>query len=359
MIEKILKNKLFKKITIVSLIISKFFMFFFEEISYSEEESTKITFDNGTTHTINTPIINTVSKYYEGYNYIDGHYAGLNLYDSDYVENSIYPLKSYSILNYEVDGNEINSQLQSTAVAIGSHSMSAQGGVSIGSYSKSTKEAVFGVNVGFQARTEGLSSIAVGAGSLGKGRLSQAYGRNSTAIGDESIAQGTASLSKSKGAIALGTVATASGENAIAIGSSDMKSENSSYKYQDDKTKRTDASGKNSIALGHMAQASKKNTLALGKGANASIDKSVALGSESITTEAKATKDAKIGDITYSGFAGNNPNSVVSIGSKDKERQLQNVASGQINDKSTDAINGSQLYATNMVIGTLATSKQY
>ena len=44
-------------------------------------------------------------------------------------------------------------------------------------------------------------------------------------------------------------------------------------------------------------------------------------------------------------FAGGNPDSVVSFGSSGHERQLVNVAAGRINSSSTDAINGSQLYA--------------
>ena len=50
-------------------------------------------------------------------------------------------------------------------------------------------------------------------------------------------------------------------------------------------------------------------------------------------------------------FAGGNPASVVSVGSKDNERQITNVAAGRISDTSTDAINGSQLYAVAEKLG--------
>ncbi len=48
---------------------------------------------------------------------------------------------------------------------------------------------------------------------------------------------------------------------------------------------------------------------------------------------------------TFSGFAGAAPGGVVSVGSAGHERQIQNVAAGQITATSTDAVNGSQLYA--------------
>jgi trimeric autotransporter adhesin len=54
-------------------------------------------------------------------------------------------------------------------------------------------------------------------------------------------------------------------------------------------------------------------------------------------------------------FAGANPAGVVSVGSAGNERQIQNVAAGQVTATSTDAINGSQLYATNQAINSLQT----
>ena len=59
----------------------------------------------------------------------------------------------------------------------------------------------------------------------------------------------------------------------------------------------------------------------------------------------------------YSGFAGGNnvnPGDQVSFGSSGYERQLKNVAPGEISNTSTDAINGSQLYAVQNVLGNTA-----
>ncbi|WGE89407.1 hypothetical protein [Actinobacillus arthritidis] len=60
--------------------------------------------------------------------------------------------------------------------------------------------------------------------------------------------------------------------------------------------------------------------------------------------------------LTYSGFAGKNPTAVLSVGSDTEKRQIQNVVTGRIEDSSTDAINGSQLYATQHLLGNVTTS---
>ncbi len=96
------------------------------------------------------------------------------------------------------------------------------------------------------------------------------------------------------------------------------------------------------------------DTTALGNATLANFDGDVALGSGSVTAAAVATPSATINGTTYN-FAGINPVSTVSVGTVGMERTLTNVAAGRISATSTDAINGSQLYATNMAIENVAT----
>ncbi|WP_314010246.1 hypothetical protein [Pseudostreptobacillus hongkongensis] len=96
--------------------------------------------------------------------------------------------------------------------------------------------------------------------------------------------------------------------------------------------------------IGQSANASGDYSIALGHSANATVSQSVALGSNSKTTSGVTTKGVKVGNITYKGFVGD-ANSVLSVGKSDYNRQIQNVAAGQINSTSTDAVNGSQLYS--------------
>ena len=77
---------------------------------------------------------------------------------------------------------------------------------------------------------------------------------------------------------------------------------------------------------------------------DAIYDNNVILGDSSADKQKQQVSSATVGGVTYSGFAGT-ASGVVSVGSAGAERQLVNVAPGAITSSSTDAINGSQLYA--------------
>lgn len=121
-----------------------------------------------------------------------------------------------------------------------------------------------------------------------------------------------------------------SGEGAVAIGV------------------KTQAVGDFSTALGTNATATKFGTLALGTGANANITNAVAIGMASATDkEGIAYKGKEIlgNTYTWAGGASVDPGDVVSVGKKQFERQIINLAPGDVSADSTDAINGSQLYS--------------
>lgn len=92
----------------------------------------------------------------------------------------------------------------------------------------------------------------------------------------------------------------------------------------------------------------KKEVVIIGHNANSNYDNAVVLGSNS--TAAVATTEvtnAVVNGIEYNGFKGvvNDPGMQVSVGAAGKERQIKHVGAGEISENSTDAINGSQLYA--------------
>ncbi|WP_370540155.1 beta strand repeat-containing protein [Advenella sp. FME57] len=110
----------------------------------------------------------------------------------------------------------------------------------------------------------------------------------------------------------------------------------------------TKAEGSGSIALGGGARATADRAVALGERAQATRADAVALGSASNTNAAAtAINNATVGGHAYTEFAGvvSNPNRVLSVGAAGAERQIKNVGSGEISATSTDAVNGSQLYA--------------
>lgn len=116
--------------------------------------------------------------------------------------------------------------------------------------------------------------------------------------------------------------------------------------------------------IGSRNSVNANNTSLLGSDIVATQSNSVILGDNSTDRAATIVKDATVNGIKYDKFAGvattdkngDIKNGVVSVGAQGNERQIINVASGEISETSTDAINGSQLYATNKVIGNVAES---
>ena len=161
--------------------------------------------------------------------------------------------------------------------------------------------------VGKDAKATGWGSSAYGVGA-------DAHSSWSTALGNQSRANET----KGIGGTAIGTTAKADEAYATAVGLG------------------AEAMAVNSTALGMQAKATQKDSVALGAG---SVDRAA-------TKETKGTITLSDGTIRdYGNFAGSNPIGVVSVGAKDKERQIINVAAGKISADSTDAVNGSQLYS--------------
>lgn len=109
------------------------------------------------------------------------------------------------------------------------------------------------------------------------------------------------------------------------------------------------ATGENSVAIGGNSNAAVENAIAIGNGAE--VAPTAAQGSVAIGAGAKAGK-ANVGSYsidpsaTVAGKTGPDTR-VVSVGDKGNEAQIQNVAPGVISETSTDAVNGSQLHATN------------
>jgi autotransporter adhesin len=103
------------------------------------------------------------------------------------------------------------------------------------------------------------------------------------------------------------------------------------------------------------SQALGTDSVAIGPNAVANNAGDIALGNGSTTTAAVATGGITINGTNYA-FAGTSPTSTLSIGAVGAERTITNVAAGQVNGGSTDAVNGSQLFATNQAVDSLGTN---
>lgn len=192
------------------------------------------------------------------------------------------------------------------------------------------------IAIGSDSIAEMNSSIAMGREAEATANYAQALGYDAQASGEESIAQGRGAIALEQQAIALGAGVRSTAERAVALGAGAR------------------STAADALALGAGAQGAAANAVAVGRGATAANARSVALGDGSVTDGAVGTTNASLNGITYGNFAGNTPVATVSVGTALEKRTVTNVAAGRISSTSTDAINGSQLYATNAVLGNLA-----
>ena len=193
--------------------------------------------------------------------------------------------------------------------------------------------------VGFDM-TDGTTS---GAASSAIGTDNKVYGNNSYVIGGGNTI-GSATITETTEAngdkIKKVTAGTVKGSTAGAFGYKNTVTTDNAYVVGNNST----ASADGAMVLGSSASVTGKNGVALGNNTKVAHENAVAIGNGSETAAAVATPSATVNGVTHN-FAGVNPASTVSVGKAGAERTITNVAAGRISATSTDAINGSQLYA--------------
>ena len=263
----------------------------------------------------------------------------------------------------------VNANLATSAIAIGQDANVQQ---------NSTNAIALGTNASVVGDLNGSSnSIAIGNqaaagnrkaswGANNDRRLGFLAAQNATAVGSESIAG-------ADNALTLGHKNTVNAPNSSAIGSNNTVGTYSNVAYVNNVASAT-YSGVSSHVLGSNINVTANNTVVIGNNilvTEANRSGSVVLGdNSSVPTNTTAINSAKVGNITYSGFAGNLGGSstdgsaevaadqgrFVSIGNATAPRQIKHVAAGRIEADSTDAINGSQLYSLTNVVSNMGVS---
>ncbi|MDD7569422.1 MAG: ESPR-type extended signal peptide-containing protein, partial [[Actinobacillus] rossii] len=270
--------------------------------------------------------------------------------------------------------NVKSSALDTIAVGHGSNA-SGQQSVAVGSLASSS--GTYSVAMGMQANAIGMNSTAIGqkatsnapdaivigtsAGVYGKtGDSAISMGRTSFAAGERAVAIGRSATANGTRSTAIGPIALALGDYSVVMGSSAKATETATNSVAIGNA--TTVSGANSGAVGPANNVTGAGTFVFGSNITATADNNVILGQNSTenstTTKMGASNQvttATVGGLTYSGFQGK-ATGIVSVGATGAERQIINVAPGNISATSTDAINGSQLYATNNVLGNVYNS---
>ena len=219
-----------------------------------------------------------------------------------------------------------------------------------GNYVGADNDQAFGTN----ARAWGGSSMAFGNNAKAAAGGAVAMGNGSQARGKWAVAIGNNAQAKAQGARAIGVNSYATGLNSIAMGWESNAREDSSLAIGTD----SDSVQKNSIAIGNRAVSYAEDSVTLGRNTtvNTNHNRSVALGTNSATADTHSTPNQLVNGLWYKNLAGGTADSTVSIGNDTVKRTITNVAAGRMNSSSTDAINGSQLYAVANSLGNLATT---
>ncbi|WP_249962915.1 YadA-like family protein [Histophilus somni] len=217
------------------------------------------------------------------------------------------------------------AKAQSYAVAMGFQANAGVQAVSIGKDSKAT--GTLSVAVGDEAKATAKFASALGQGATASGNYSNAFGYKSKSINELSTAIGWDSHAAGLRSQAIGPQAKVYGDRSLSIGN-------------DVQTHK-----ERSFSIGSSIVNKGTKTTVIGNNINVEVDNSVFLGDSSAYVE-KGETTGGIGKVNGN-YAGVDAKGVVSVGSKGNERRIQNVAAGLLSHQSTDAVNGSQLHATN------------
>ncbi|MGB3431850.1 YadA family autotransporter adhesin, partial [Achromobacter sp.] len=248
--------------------------------------------------------------------------------------------------------------IRSTAVGMQAGAM-AEGATALGQWARATAVGSIAIGGNTSSNTAAAGAQASGPGAVAIAGESRAMGADSVALGtraqarrDGDVAIGIGSVADGStgnfSAVAIGRDSSATGENSVALGNANRATGAGAVTLGNSSA----ATGAAALAVGNDANALAVRSMALGFDSVATNSDDVALGAGSATAAAVGTSSAAIAGRSYS-FAGSAPTSTVSVGSTGAERSITNVAAGRLGALSTDAINGSQLHATNQAVNAL------
>ena len=279
--------------------------------------------------------------------------------------------------------------ISALAVNVASANNNTLGGTDNTITASSHSSAVFGYQNTIDANNAiafGENNVAIGTNSFVGGNNSKATGRNSLAYGShaealveytyaigsqartsayDTVAIGNGAYVSGVSSVAIGRTNNITGENTVVVGANnkDIKGNQSTVIGYNNKMAgdmeqtiigaNSETSGQGAMAIGTHTQATAIDAVAVGNNIIADKQNSVAIGTNSVTDDVVGVDGITINGTRHV-FAGEQPTSVVSFGSRERagaggvkyyNRQLQNVSAGRVEADSLDAINGSQLYA--------------
>ena len=253
-------------------------------------------------------------------------------------------------------GNYNNDGAGNLSIAIGTNTAATEEATAVGNNSTADeKSAAFG----YSSDARGTRAVALGAESFTNGSNSTAIGWGAAAgyyksdadqvMAEAATAVGSQAEVHANYGTAVGQSAKVDSEDGTALGMGAQIWGNSAKGVAVGRRASVGGNGHSAaygIALGAESQAEAENGIAIGCDAVVSQPNSVALGSHATTNPVVQTSLITIPNTntTYN-VNGTNPVGTVSVGSANGLRTITNVAAGRVSETSTDAVNGSELYA--------------
>lgn len=170
------------------------------------------------------------------------------------------------------------------SLAFGRQSLaSAANAIAMGAETEAAENATA---IGNNAKAKGTNSMAIGFGSLADKVNTIALGNGSQALADNAIAIGQGNKADGVDAIALGNGSQSRGLNTIALGTA------------------SNATGDKSLALGSNSSANGINSVALGADSIADLDNTVSVGNSSLKRKIVNVKNGAIKSDSYDAING-------------------------------------------------------
>lgn len=232
------------------------------------------------------------------------------------------------------------------------------GNITLGGKSFQKGTGDFNVIAGSLAANNAKQSMSVimgtqsGENSEGSKNVWIGHYQGASSKATNSVLIGSGSSVKGNFTLGIGHYTNINANKGLAIGSYNTLTSNATesgvFGQGEYGKSAIDASG--SYSIGNYNHISGNNTFVMGNNVTTSLENAVILGNDSTDGDVVGTSSYTFNNGKTVNYAGTTPISTVSVGAKDKERTITNVAAGRVSTTSTDAINGSQLYGAHQMI---------
>lgn len=255
--------------------------------------------------------------------------------------------------------NSVNANGNNVAIgALASNGSKGGGNITLGGKSFINSTGDFNVIAGAMAANNAKQTMSIvmgtqsGEKSEGSKNVWIGHYQGANSMANNSVLIGSGSSVKADFTLGIGHFTNVNAKKGLAIGSfntlSDKATESGVFGQGEYNKTAIDASG--SYSIGNYNHISGNNTFVMGNNVTTALENAVILGNDSTDGDVVGTSSYTFNNGKTVNYAGTTPVSTVSVGAKDKERTITNVAAGRVSATSTDAINGSQLYGAHQMI---------